>query len=560
MEYQVWWELLGGQASDEEIVDKIGKIRGQRPSTEEIGVRRRVYEFLAEQGTLHIVVSDALNFGHQASAATLAESLAELGYQKEFTFLAPANITDKITRVLSESLRGRMRVVQVPEFDGDKHYAEPVVPGGCGLVMIGADDRLDGEMSTSERFLDYLGADNVLILKPYAWEAGIRRRYQRGKDPVSLDAIPRDAVYRYHTKSPGDPLAGNLPPGLSAVLTAARADSVVLVPLYGLHRLDDPDRASVYATIVAAVRQAYSAKPVVLLEIGVTRVSYAPVPAGLTATLALDAGELPAKVAALKPGEVLAVTVDALDQDVFREVYRTGDGVRFLEGANTSNYVQLLGLPFLSPRIKDTPYPDIDGMSEAIEALNTATGALGKYTEWATDLGENDNFAALLSPVYTARDAMNSDLRIPRPDGVATLGATSFERLHKVKELDLASMFGERADKAIREYQAYAAKVLRGDTSEPPDLLLLEEHEVQALREALNGLIERYGGQIAEELRESEAEPASAQVVTVADVLRRASTEGDAVHTYFQRVRAQATDYRYDQVLQALNLFLGGTL
>ncbi|HZB30221.1 MAG TPA: hypothetical protein VE465_08645 [Streptosporangiaceae bacterium] len=552
MEYKFWQDLFAEGVSDENIRTEIGKLRGVEPAVLEVAVRRRVYEFLAAQETMHIVVEDALNFGHQASAATLAESLAELGYSKEFTFVAPANILEKITRILPGGLRDRVTVREVAEFNPDQDYPKPLVPGPCGLVMAGADDRLDGESSTSLRFLDYFGATNAIILKPYAWSASVRRLYRRDREPAELQQLPAGAVYHYHVKRPNEPISGDLSANLAALLTAGQSGTVVLVPMYGLHRLEDPERASVYANAVGAIRAAYQDRPTVLLEIGTTRVAYAPQPPDIT-SVDLNADTLQEKLRNLGPGSVLAVTVPSVDQDVFREIYRIGDGVRFLEGANTSNYVQLLGLPYLSPRTEDTPYPDVGDDVNGV--LDNATKALSGRTEWSNELAENDIYKNKLYRTYTALNAVNGDLRIPRPGNAPTLNAETVERLRAVADLDLENEVGPEAQEAIQQTKAYNAKILKGYEGGPPDALVLDAHKVQNLRTALTGLIATYGAEIAALLKGYSHTPGGNAVNDVANALRSAATNGDPVRQYFQRVAMQAADYKYDQVLQALDLF-----
>jgi hypothetical protein len=290
----------------------------------------------------------------------------------------------------------------------------------------------------------------------------------------------------------------------------------------------------------------------VLLEIGTTRVAYAPQPLDIT-SVDLDAETLQPTLRNLKSGNVLAVTVPSVDQDVFREIYRISGGVRFLEGANTSNYVQLLGLPYLSPRTEDTPYPDVGGDVKGV--LDNATKALGRLTDWSNALVENKIYQDKLYPTYTALSAVNADLRIPRPGNAPTLNADTFQRLLVVADLNLEKEVDPALQNAVQQTKAYNAQIMRGYIGAPPDVLVLDAHKVETLRSALTGLIATYGDEIAAGLRGHSHAPDEKAVDDVTGVLRAAATHGDHVQQYFQRVAVQAADYKYDQVLQVLDLF-----
>lgn len=143
----------------------------------------------------------------------LMDSLNELGYQGPITAIAPANVQQKLALLLSDELNARV-TWQTQTFDPDRPASDPRAsgqPGTQGLVMVAASDRLDGDEEVAERFLNFLGVDRAIVLKPYAWGTSHRYLYSRPSPDSGVvvtdlegsespgNTIAPDALFNFHT-------------------------------------------------------------------------------------------------------------------------------------------------------------------------------------------------------------------------------------------------------------------------------------------------------------------------------------------------------------------------
>ncbi|MFD3944797.1 hypothetical protein [Streptomyces sp. NPDC058579] len=173
-EHELWQRLSSAPATEHRaILDEIAARRnGTVPSVEEIAQRARVSSYLKDVPGVTVVVDDAANYGHQAAATMLIASLDELGYEgpirviaepavrDRLKLLVPAESWDRITWVFDSFEPGRENPVKRERSDH--------------LVLLAASDRIDPDGTTPGEFLDFAGADQAIVLQPYAWPLGAR--------------------------------------------------------------------------------------------------------------------------------------------------------------------------------------------------------------------------------------------------------------------------------------------------------------------------------------------------------------------------------------------------
>lgn len=279
----------------------------------------------------------------------LMDSLNELGYQGPITAIAPANVQQKLALLLSDELNARV-TWQTQTFDPDRPASDPRAsgqPGTQGLVMVAASDRLDGDEEVAERFLNFLGVDRAIVLKPYAWGTSHRYLYSRPSPDSGVvvtdlegsespgNTIAPDALFNFHTPLlTHDELndlidrrvtASDVAGGLKEIVRAVHENGTEVMPVYGLHNVTESGRVSALSTLAAGISRSGIGKPSVILSFGRTTVDFAPVHTNAQLSRTdITAPDLREQLERLGPDDVLIVQSAGLPQDVFRQVFQLG--------------------------------------------------------------------------------------------------------------------------------------------------------------------------------------------------------------------------------------------
>ncbi|MEU6085187.1 hypothetical protein, partial [Streptomyces sp. NPDC047108] len=458
-EFRTWQRMFTPGVSAEEqqrLRERIAVLRGGVvPSDLEVDLRRSVRDGLAALPGVTVVVDDAANYGHQAAATMLMDSLSELGYPGRITVVAPGSVQERLRLLVPESMRERVDWHTGEFGSGSSGPGVRGVGAEGSLVLVAASDRLDGDPDTAREFLDFVGADQAVVLKPYAWGESSRMVYSRAGAgaPVTVHAlegeagsglIPRGrALYRFGVPKLSGPeldvliaeqVGGVRGEGLRAVADAVRDGRVDVMPVYGLHNVDAPGRASAVGTLASGLHGAGLGKPSVVITFGDAMVPFAPRHrAEWLGYAGLGDADLGERIAALGPDEVLVVDGGKLRQDVFRQVYQLGSLPAVLEGANTSNLVQLLGRPFFSVLTNHTPYDPLvpeghgvgpDGGKVPAKELQGVTDAIVQETEWGARLQGAPEWEQL-QRARTARSVLGD---LPEQDGGRLLTQDEMQR------------------------------------------------------------------------------------------------------------------------------------
>ncbi|MFF3249181.1 hypothetical protein ACFYWY_36890 [Streptomyces sp. NPDC002870] len=539
-----------------------------------------VRDLLVSLSGVTVVVDDAANFGHQAAATMLMDSLQELGYSGRITVIAPESVRDRLGMLVPDAMNQRIDW-RTGTFDSESPQPDSrlggTAPAGESLVLVAASDRLDSDAETAKGFLDFVGADRAVVLKPYAWGESRRLFYSRsGPDSAvtvhdledggtGTSPIPGSAVYRFDVPALSGPeldalidtqVGGSRGEGLRAVTDAVRGGWADLMPVYGLHNVAAPGRASAVGTLAAGVHAAGLGKPSVVLTFGDATVPFAPRHiADWLVHAGLGEADLAERIAGLGPDQVLVVNGGRLPQDVFRQVYQLGSLPAVLEGANTSNLVQLLGRSFFSVLTNHTPYDRLD--PDAADRLQGVTDAIVGESEWGAGLED----AAGWEELQAADTALSVLRSLPAQDGGRLLTQDEMLRLTEVLSTEqITEILGDGDDTVQRMvgYDPNDMRQFKRQMRDPAEVVVTSD-QVMRLQEAVD--VYRTGQEAV--VRDATAgysvAPRPEQTQTVAAAIRESLTEGTALHTYFQGLAAQARDPRNDQVLQALRFVLSTT-
>ncbi|MEW1725221.1 hypothetical protein, partial [Streptomyces sp. NPDC093109] len=546
----------------------------------EVELRERVAGFLGDVPGMAVVVDDAANFGHQAAATMLMDSLTGLGYRGDFTVVAPVQVRERLANLVSDALGRRIQWVE-GEFDVERPVSDVRVRGGRGLagdslVLVAASDKLDADASTAEAFLDFAGTDRAVVLKPYAWGDSHRMLLSRagpgapvrvgvleardvpadsGFEPIADSALFRFDVPRL-TGAELRQVLGQVPgsrgAGLQVLARAVESGRVDVMPVYGLHNVAVPGRASAVNALAAGVRQARIGKPAVVLGIGGFSVDFAPrFAADWLVHADLGAADLGGRIAGMGPGQVMILDGGRLPQDVFRQVYQWGSLPAVLEGANTANLVQLLGRPFFSALTHHTPYDRHD--PDVADGLERVTEAIVQPSRWAQGL-ESVGAWEEAQQTWTALEVLRA---LPPADDGLLLTADEFQRLTDALEDpgEISDVLGDGPEaQALLAYDAMQPWKYRLG---PPEMVISAEQ-----RGRLQGLVRERREELLADVRKATGHlstaPVPGQVSVIADAVRDSLREGTRLHEYFRGLAAQAHDWRNDQVLQALSHVLPG--
>ncbi|MGV9935202.1 WXG100-like domain-containing protein [Streptomyces olivaceoviridis] len=611
-EHGLWRQLAAaGPDRAPALLDSLADRRGgTAPTAQEVVLRGRVREELTRLPGVTVVVEEAANYGHQAAATMLMDSLTELGYDGRIKLVAPESVRERLNVLLPEEMRTRVDW-DSREFDAEQSY--PDAPRSGHLVLVAAADGLTDDSEIAKSFLDFAGADRAVVLKPYAWDLSHRMLYSRNAsgevdvtDLETPEGIADRALYRFHVpRLPGDELSALIDAqvpaararGLKALVRGVAEGRIEMMPVYGLHNVAAPERASALGALARGIQKA-GRTPAVVLALGRATVEFAPPTEGPGLHReALDSAGLPERIGELASGDVLIIDVDRLPQDVFRQLYVLGGLPAVLEGANTSNLVQLLGRPYFSVKTSTTPYDPFE--PAAAERLERVTEAIGHGSAWGRELTN--------LPAWERVEALDTALsvlaRLPKEPGAADdsvrLGQDEMNRLrtafgediNKRTEADDDSddendenTDTDDAPGGIRSAADLIWEALGTDHPDRADVRRMFAHsqmpgswgggrgrleqlvepkvrltpdQVARLRESLTAARRGYLESVRSSLDGFSITPDEEQVEVIATAIRDAADRQSLLGGYFRGLADKTHDPRNDQVLQALGLIFG---
>ena len=256
-----------------------------------------------------------------------------------------------------------------------------------GVVgMVGGHD-FGGAPDDSVR-RERLKTHSLLALQPYQWHPEDRFLQVAGGGTTRL-CLPGAAAYFLDPVVAGAPsdfaLSWGVGPTeaalLAAVVERARAKELTLMTAYGIHQAHDSSTETLLNNLaagsLAAVAQGDDVPRKVVL-FAVSKVDLGELLATPNATL-VRAGD-PSALAALEglqDDHLLVVHAPPLPLGVFQLLVQTSQLPAVVEGANSSNLVQMLGKPYISVSTRYTPYVALPGdAGKAHEKLTRVTDHL----------------------------------------------------------------------------------------------------------------------------------------------------------------------------------------
>ncbi|MFL6051421.1 MAG: hypothetical protein ACJ72W_00660, partial [Actinoallomurus sp.] len=540
----------------------------------------RVVEFVGSLPSVAVFVDDAANFGHQAAATMLMASLRELGYRGDITVVASGSVRQKLELLIPEVERERLAWVE-DHFDPYVRRPDPRLSGGSGvgapLVLVAASDRLGTEDNTAGTFLDFLGVDQAIVLKPYAWETSSRLIYTResaGATPLvrNLDEggdgiapIPADALFRFPVprwsaeefaaRLGAEVTSAGAAAGLGTIVDAVTSGRVELMPIYGLHNLLPETRATALPALAAGVHAAGLEVPAVVVEIGNSSVDFAPqYTADWLVHSELTDPDLTERIAGLQAGQVLVVRAGRLPQSVFQQMYQLGSLPAVLEGANTANLAQLIGRPFFSALTKHTPYPDAD--SPGARRLKQVTDAIGHLSPWAQEVTDEPAYTQII----TADTALSVLKDLPATRDGLVMSQDEMARLKKILDgEELSQLLGDTPDLAalIRfDPNDYTAYRYDEDGNEIPLTAIASTEAISTVQARILQWRQDHVRELLDTLGDRSVQPPTDQTDIIAGAIAQTRTNNTVLHHYFQHITTQAQHPDNDQLLQAIDRYL----
>ncbi|MDX2709790.1 hypothetical protein PV350_44370, partial [Streptomyces sp. PA03-6a] len=159
--------VAGGRLSDR-LASVAGGVAGG------VVLQRRVSDFLSALSEVAVFVDEAANFGHQAAATMLMDSLARLGFAGRLRVVAAPEARGRLGVLLSDTLRERIDWVD----SVGPAASDSVSWSSRPLVFVAASDRLEASEEAGRELLDRVGGDTAVVFKPYAWGLGTRLVYE----------------------------------------------------------------------------------------------------------------------------------------------------------------------------------------------------------------------------------------------------------------------------------------------------------------------------------------------------------------------------------------------
>lgn len=556
--------------------------------------RKEAKDYLETLKCVRIGFVEGINFGNIMSGVALIQSLQELGYHGKITFVCPDSVKEKIIR-LKPALQ-TMVYEQKDEFSAEKNYPAPEIVDDDTLSFMANGDFLN-DPPTSLQLLNYLRANVCIILNPYGWKPGNQRRVLRRPPPSPDQAeetsvapqsaeealmdpeLDAEALYVRSLESPKNLskfITDKLGPenqekkeGLLALVEAAQTGRSFLQPVYGLHTLDEKGLVNAEATLSEGVHQSKaSGKPTILLMLNKARIDYLPPyspPWLLRGDIARQG--IKQQIDGLQAGEILILDCLGLPDAIFTQLFKLASLPPLIEGANTSNLVQLIGKPWMSPRTNTTEFPFagrkeyastvafLHNVRDALTASSTMTEKIEEAPEH-TSIGE---LTTLLTFIYQIRYALD------KPE-LATEETFGDDLAPFLKRLDTAEALGVKEATGwiglIKPYVSKRAPRLPMHTvplSETEIYTQLVDKDFPSLKNAVEIKLTALKSSLKEKLGDGSKEAYGLKpenITLIARMIDQSLDPRSAVSDYFAAVHESTREDERNQVLQGILLLL----
>lgn len=549
-----------------------------------IQARREAKRYLETLQCVRIGFVEGINFGNIMSGLALVRSLQELGYPGRITFVCSDSVRAKIIQ-LQPALQ-EMAFERNDEFSVEADYAPPEAIADNTLSFMANGDFLD-DARTNPQLLNYLQANICVIMNPYGWKPGNTRKVLRRTSPndeveetLMEPELNAEALYVRSLESPKDLskfITDQLGPenqekkeGLLALVEAAKANRIFLQPVYGLHTLDETGLVNAEATLSEGVHQSKaSQKPTILFMLNKARIDYVPPyaqPWLFRGNIAQQG--IQQQIEKLKAGEILILDCLGLPDAIFTQVFKLASLPPLIEGANTSNLVQLIGKPWMSPRTNTTEFPFADrkeykSVLDFLHQVRDALTAGSSMTEKIEDAPEHTDITDLSTLLVRIRqiDYFLTKANELTENEFGEDLSVFLKELQKAHKLDIEE--AETFINAIEEYLSERATQPRQQREAPLrlsdiyselitwDFSTLENQvktKLKAIKDSLSAKLGD-GGKASYNL-----DPRNIQTIT--QMIDQSLDPGSELRRYFAEVHESTGEDERNQVLQGLLLVL----
>lgn len=370
-----------------------------------------IAEFLRTIPAIRVKVEMAPGNGHQTANLRLVQRLRELGYQGRVQMIYDDGVAPKFRTLIpgfNEAEKGLQRVT-VPklgelELVAQSQAAAVVKAEKFPITFSGA---RDAPVHAGPQAM--FNTDHYVQLQPWRWTAKPGNRQLRPTREIHLmgdQAIPLDNLWQLGAAVESEPVtnwasfieremaAAPAPvrekaAGLQTLVSAReRAD---WLPAYSIDFTNHPDQ--IMEEVMGGLKKAIAENPAtfnkpilvpVLTEFK-TPEQRAALETAMQAmgigSVDVRAGELGARLASAKPGEVLLVQVGQLPPPVFEAMFKEATLPALLEGKNLTQTMANAGKPFLNilGDIDDIK-PELFGAGASEEARSLINQAYGAFS------------------------------------------------------------------------------------------------------------------------------------------------------------------------------------
>lgn len=547
-----------------------------------IQAREEAKRYLETLQCVRIGFVEGINFGNIMSGLALVRSLQELGYSGRITFVCSDSVRAKIIQ-LQPALQ-EMAFERNDEFSVGADYAPPEVIADNTLSFMANGDFLD-DAETNPQLLNYLQANICVIMNPYGWKHGNTRRVLRRTSPndeveetLMEPELNAEALYVRSLESPKDLskfITDQLGPenqekkeGLLALVGAAKSSRIFLQPVYGLHTLDETGLVNAEATLSEGVhRSKASQKPTILLMLNKARIDYVPPyaqPWLFRGNIAQQG--IQQQIEKLKAGEILILDCLGLPDAIFTQVFKLASLPPLIEGANTSNLVQLIGKPWMSPRTNTTEFPFADRREykpvlDFLHQVRDALTAGSSLTEKIEDAPEHTDITDLSTLLVRIRQI---DYFLTKANGLTENDLGVFlKELQKARNLGITAA-GTFIDK-IEEYTSGRATQSRQqaeDALRPIEMNVYSElrkldfsllkNEVETKLKAIKDSLSMKLGDGGEDSYHLDFQ----NIQAITQMIDQSLDPGSELRRYFAEVHESTGEDERNQVLQGILLVL----
>lgn len=564
----------------EEYVDAPHQGKTGSGSKKKETAREEATKFLSSLKGIRIGFEEGLAFGNIVSGLTLIQSLQELGFKGGVTLVCPDSILKKF-KMLKPDVEEVMMHEKQDAFEVGKKYDSPEQVEKGVLSLLANGDLVDHK--SNEQILNYMKADVCLIMNPYGWKAGNGRRLlqrptqKSEEEEVKVtkmdEKIDQEALYSFSIEEPEnleqylqDNLKNVMPEkanGVIGLTKAVQKSKVLLQPVYGLHGLEDKNLANTEAYLSEGVKKAavQDGKPVVLLMLSKARVDFLPEHAQdwlLRKNITED--DVADSIHGMKKGEVMVLDCGGLPNTVFTQMFKMASLPPLLEGANTSNLVQLLGLPWMSPKANTTEFPfhKEEQYKDAIQLLHNTCDALTGTSNFNEMMEEDDTYQELSA--YQDLDYKVKQLQNMIKAGLwGEAQYDCFPLYSCITNIDDTYNKNDSDKKIGEETKSLTAKlkkmthpqIMKGKQFE-----LLEKEELEPLKTLATTKISTLKTTLKQALSSTPYQLDDKKIDTIATMIQQSYTEDSKLYTYFEQVKKTAKEEDRDQVIQGIKMLL----